>query len=255
MDSFKNKLYGMMIAMSFFTRIPLEKYFPYDEEKYKSGLSLFPLTGLIIGSLLTAVYWVASLLMGHGTAAAFITVTAYVLITGGIHLDGLADSADGLFSARDSDRILEIMKDSRTGANGVIALILQISAYFVLLSEIQEYGAGQISLAVLLFPVAGKAAGYAAASISKTARPGGMGEVFTSGAALSTSIIYYSAMYIVFACFYGFAAFVPIGLSLAAAMTARKISLDRIGGLTGDVLGMIIEISQTGYLLGLLVLN
>ena len=114
--------------LSFFTRLPFGKYIEYTEKRYLEGLATFPLTGIVIGSFLTLPYL---LIDGDHAVAGLMVIIIYLFITGGIHLDGLADSCDGLFSNRPKERVLEIMMDSHIGTFGVIALILYFLSFYV----------------------------------------------------------------------------------------------------------------------------
>ena len=129
--------------LGFFTRIPVPQI-EYTEERYIKGIPLLPFVGAVSGGLLLCVYQLSRWLPMPVTVLALFL--AYLLITGGLHLDGLGDSCDALFSGRDREKMLEIMKDSRSGSFGVLGLIFASAAYLVLLN----YAPWQ---AVLLFPV------------------------------------------------------------------------------------------------------
>ncbi|USG64540.1 adenosylcobinamide-GDP ribazoletransferase [Brevibacillus ruminantium] len=109
-------------ALAFFTRIPVPWLKP-SEKAWRESVAWYPAVGLVIGCVLWAVYqlslWAFSPLL-----AAVLTCAVWVYITGGLHLDGWMDLADGLGSSRSRERMLEIMKDSRSGAMAVLAAIL-----------------------------------------------------------------------------------------------------------------------------------
>ncbi|MDD2497634.1 MAG: adenosylcobinamide-GDP ribazoletransferase, partial [Desulfitobacteriaceae bacterium] len=108
---------SMIIALTFLTRIPIKINFTYDEKDLGRTSRYFPLVGLIIGLLVAGVAYVfGGIDRQLGAVAAILTG---VILTGGLHLDGFMDTADGIFSARKRDKMLEIMKDSRVGAHGV----------------------------------------------------------------------------------------------------------------------------------------
>ena len=117
-------LKGFATAWQFLTRINLFKEANFDQESLGKAYRFFPLVGLILGLFLALLGYSASKLFQPLTVA-IILVTADILLTGGLHLDGFMDTCDGIYSGRGRDRILEIMKDSRVGSMGVLgALVL-----------------------------------------------------------------------------------------------------------------------------------
>ena len=126
-----------LMQIQFLTRIPLPVKIKFDEKRFAKSMILSPLTGLLIGLILGGVYYLAQM-TGKQFFAVVMVVIAEVLITGGLHLDGLADTFDGIFSNRPKNKILAIMKDSRIGTNGTIALILAILCKTALLFSIKN---------------------------------------------------------------------------------------------------------------------
>src|SRR5258707_914317 len=124
----------VLLAFQFMTRLPLPSV-SLEREPLSHAAKFFPVVGLVIGLGAAALHRVLS---GHvSRSVTAITVLVYlVLITGGLHEDGLADAADGFGGGWTKDRILLIMHDSRIGAFGVIALILSLLARYILLSEL-----------------------------------------------------------------------------------------------------------------------
>ena len=120
---------GFLLLLSFMTRIPMPKI-DYDEEKLGKSMKLFPLVGIVIGFILLFFSIVFSYVLSNLSFSAFLPIIILVVIltdlisTGALHLDGLADTFDGIFSYRSKHKMLEIMKDSRLGSNGALALIL-----------------------------------------------------------------------------------------------------------------------------------
>ena len=136
----------LIILIQFMTRIPVFVNVEYDEEKLGKSIKYFPLVGAIIGIFLYGINILAGKITVNRQIAAIIIIIAEIFITGLIHIDGLADTADGLFSYAEKEKILEIMKDSRVGTNGAVALILYFMTKVILLSEIRpEY--------IILYPV------------------------------------------------------------------------------------------------------
>ena len=118
---------ALRCALQFLTILPVGKPARFDP----AGMApMFPLVGLIVGGLLALVDRAALYFWSPG-AAAMVDVAVLAGITGALHLDGLSDTADGLYGNRPRDRALEIMKDSRVGAMGVVALILGLGVKWV----------------------------------------------------------------------------------------------------------------------------
>ena len=114
-----SKLFWAML--SFITRLPVPRRWSQglDFEHYSRGIITFPLIGLLLGAISGLVFMVLQAWCGAPLAALF-SVLVLVLMTGGFHLDGLADTCDGVFSARSRDRMLEIMRDSRLGTHTAV---------------------------------------------------------------------------------------------------------------------------------------
>ncbi|WP_227766485.1 adenosylcobinamide-GDP ribazoletransferase [Zhaonella formicivorans] len=121
-------------GIQFLTRLPCPT-FPFKKEYFVDALQYFPVVGLLIGAILVIIHYFFSQLFSTAVTSVLI-IFVYVLITGGLHLDGLMDTIDGLFSHRSRERVLEIMKDSRVGAHGVtgaiVLLLLKYSIYLEL---------------------------------------------------------------------------------------------------------------------------
>ena len=134
-----SKLFWAML--SFITRLPVPRRWSQglDFEHYSRGIITFPLIGLLLGAISGLVFMVLQAWCGAPLAALF-SVLVLVLMTGGFHLDGLADTCDGVFSARSRDRMLEIMRDSRLGTHGGLALIFVVLAKILVLSELALRG-------------------------------------------------------------------------------------------------------------------
>ncbi|WP_311198833.1 adenosylcobinamide-GDP ribazoletransferase [Paenibacillus hexagrammi] len=129
-------LHALAAAFQFLTRLPVPLRFEYTERIFRRSVIFYPLAGAVIGLLL----WGAEVVLKHllpPFPAAVILLAMWVGITGGLHLDGLMDTADGILSHRSREKMLEIMKDSRVGAMGVIVcvlhLLLKLSLLYTLL--------------------------------------------------------------------------------------------------------------------------
>jgi adenosylcobinamide-GDP ribazoletransferase len=212
-----------------------------DREAEGTSTLYFPIVGLLVGGLLVGVDYVGSLFLSNELRA-LLDVLFLAVISGGLHLDGLADAADGFFSHKNKDRVLEIMRDSRMGPMGGIALI------FCLLFK--SVGIAGIDF-ILAWPIL-----LAAPAISRFALVAGL--VFMKNARGSESLgsnLYQKGKYklvamgllpaIILFIWSPPSAFFVMGISLITIFTVLIYFYKRIGGVTGDTLGALSEITET----------
>lgn len=159
----------MRIVLSFLTRLPVGSF---TTEHYFRDLGrrapLFPLAGLVIGLLSAAAAWLAGL--GFGRPVDLVAaIVVNVAVTGGLHLDGLMDTADGVMSHRSRERMLEIMRDSHIGAMAVISALMDVLLRFALLAAAPTR---QLWRPLIVAPALGRAAVVAAAGLSPQANAG-----------------------------------------------------------------------------------
>ncbi|WP_417599977.1 adenosylcobinamide-GDP ribazoletransferase [Pararhodobacter oceanensis] len=208
----------------------------------------FPLVGGIVGALSALVLLVALWLGIAPVISAGLALVAMVLVTGGLHEDGLADLVDGFGGGQNVARKLEIMRDSQIGSYGTLVLILSLGLRWTALHVVLMHaGAWGAATALIAIAVASRSGLAAALTLMPAARGDGMGRA-ASGASLPQAAI---------ATALGVAAllitFGPSGLILAALIAAAQIGLARlairqIGGQTGDVLGALQQIAEvTGW--------
>ena len=142
----------LLIAIQFMTIFRLVSDLAETEEDMAASVAYYPLVGLLLGGLLAGCGYVFGLFLPV-TVSAFLLTIALIFFTNGLHLDGLADTADGIFSHKDRETKLLIMKDSRVGVFGALALILAILAKVIFLSDLTTDWK-----ILLLFPLWGRAA-------------------------------------------------------------------------------------------------
>lgn len=233
-----------LLMIQFMTRIPIPFTIPCESEDFAKGPPWFPAVGWVIGGILFSAALLLNRLETPWMTAALL-VALEVLLTGGLHLDGLADSFDGLYSNRERERILEIMKDSRIGSNGVLSLIGLLGLKVVVLASIPSEA---LPVALLAMPAVARTNMTMASLLFKPARPQGMGNLFIGQ--VKPAGFFMAAMIL----------FVPLGfLSLGFHGAVWGTFLvgflflrhaDRIlGGITGDILGALCEISGLVFVL------
>ena len=128
---------SFFIGLQFLTRISIVKQTVWTEESFGKSVKFFPAVGAVLGLSYIAILEILNLLTGGAfpMLTAAVILISMAILTGGIHCDGFMDTMDGLFSGRDRERILEIMKDSRVGAFGVVSFVLLSVLDFAALSE------------------------------------------------------------------------------------------------------------------------
>jgi adenosylcobinamide-GDP ribazoletransferase len=238
-----------ILMLQFFTSIPLPFKLEVTNEDFGRGLVFAPIVGLLVGLLLWAAYSFLVMFFPVYVSLVFVLVL-YIVITGGLHLDGLGDTFDGLFSRRSKERKLEIMRDSRVGMNAVLAVVSILGMNMAVLSSLDR----QVIPAVLvLFPVAGRMGSLIGSGISKYARnTDGLGKSFTDFCGIKEIIIGFFASFIIFYLFSGYMGLILCGTSTITALAVTRIFTSRIGGATGDILGAVCEINQTLFLISVM---
>ena len=213
----------------------------------------FPLVGLLIGAILASCHWALHRLTVPWLAADAVVLGVYALLTGALHLDGFADSLDGLFGGRDKPQRLTIMRDSSVGAFGVTGLVcLLLVKYGCLVSLPDPAGINFKTLTYLLLPVMGRwAQSFAAAACVYARRGAGTASTFVNTVRPPHAIagLLFAAAFFIVPLLLPGAVVVCLG---AVAATGTTIFVrSRIGGMTGDTLGFVSEIVETVCLLAL----
>lgn len=124
-NAIRNEAATLINAIQFLTRIPIPANIEYSADRLAASTRYYPAVGILIGIAVAIIYWITSLALPP-IAAALISTGVGLLITGAFHEDGLADTFDGIGGAHDRQRALEIMKDSRIGTFGTLALLIVI---------------------------------------------------------------------------------------------------------------------------------
>ncbi len=203
----------------------------------------YPFVGLIIGLITASGWWLSRQLFATPLAAG-LTLALWVGLTGGLHLDGLADSFDGLFTGSTRERRLEIMADPRLGSFGVIALVV----FLIIKTAALAAQPGNNIPFVILFACVFSRWLVLLAGRQPLAREGGMAGDFSSG--LTNRAIFTAAFFpAVLMVVGGWRAALSAGVAALAAVGILAVVRNRIGGVTGDVFGLIIESSELMVLL------
>jgi adenosylcobinamide-GDP ribazoletransferase len=223
------------------TSIPVRTPAPQPGDLGRAG-GWFPIVGLILGAILAGAHYALNQLFSPLLSAALV-VALWALLTGGLHLDGLSDCGDGLLAAVSPERRLEIMRDPRLGTFGGAALMLHL-----LLKTFAIASLPVPSIVVFLLAPAIARWSILIVAAQPSARPGGMGEAFKPG--LNRGV-YLSAAVVPIALIVlgGWRAIIAAVVVHVAAWGIIRLTRSRLGGVTGDVFGLTVEVSELIVLL------
>lgn len=267
------------IALQFLTRLKIVNQTEWSVDDFGKSVVAFPYVGLIIGLILALLYGILSPFIPL-VPLMLIIVVAEFLITGGLHADGLMDTSDGLFSGRERERKLEIMKDSRIGSFGVVAFVFVTLLKWQLLTAIPT--AEFIPMALIMMPLMSRWSLVLSIQSYPYARKEGMGAAFANLApkhvitynTLSTffmpiviliiGVILYTILYGAYAIFsiadVGYV--VGLGVLVYATLGIFQINIvsmiityiinrllnryivKQLGGTTGDTYGFVVEVTE-----------
>lgn len=231
--------HAVALSASLLTTLPVPRV-EVGRAAFAAASALFPLVGLALGLALGAVGLLLDRVLPAGPVAAVVLLGG-VLLTGGLHMDGLMDSADGLFGGRTPERRLEIMRDSRVGAFGVLAGVLALLTQYACLAELT--GTARL-VAIALAMTLGRWVMALALGLFPAARTDGLGASFRTGRAPVPLAI---GSLVALAVGVGAGTVGLIGLAAAAgvAFLGGRFCAGRLGGLTGDTYGALAVAAET----------
>ncbi|BAV76638.1 cobalamin synthase [Pseudomonas chlororaphis subsp. aurantiaca] len=235
------------IALQFLSSFPVRLPGMPSPEEMGRSLLFYPLIGLLFGLLLWSMN---QLLMGaplllHGA----LLLTVWVLLSGALHLDGLADSADAwLGGFGDRERTLTIMKDPRSGPIAVVTLGLVLLLKFAALVALIEQQAG---VALLLAPLIGRGALLGLFLCTSYVRPGGLGQALANHLPRPAGKWVLGLAALVCIVLGGYSAVLALLLAGVVFAGLRQLMLRRLGGTTGDTAGALLELLEVAVLVGL----
>jgi adenosylcobinamide-GDP ribazoletransferase len=253
---------GLKLSVTLLTVIPLRD--PVTEPRratVAAAMAWAPAVGLLLGIAAAAVLVVADRPLGVGPlTAAGLAVAALALLTRGLHLDGLADLADGLGSGKPAPIALEIMRRSDIGPLGTVTLILALLIQVAALSRAETAGPARGAAALIAAVVTGRLAiTWACRRGIPAARPNGLGALVAGTVrpaipvALALATVTAAAAAVVVSARvtgeqFGWSLPLAVVAGLAAALVVQQHSTRRLGGITGDVLGALAEVATTATL-------
>jgi len=235
------------IALQFLSSLPIRlPGMPAPQELGRS-LLFYPLVGLLFGGILWGLNW---LMLGAPLLLhAALLLTVWVLLSGALHLDGLADSADAwLGGFGDRERTLTIMKDPRSGPIAVVTLVLVLLLKFAALLALIEQ---QHALALIIVPLLGRSALLGLFLTTPYVRAGGLGQALADHLPRSAGKRVLAVSGLACVLIAGLSGFFALVLAVVLFAWLRRVMLRRLGGTTGDTAGALLELLEVAMLVGL----
>lgn len=242
-----NQWQSFLIALQFLTIIPVKLSEPVDKRNNGQSLLYYPLVGFIIASIMMLTVW----LLNNQSASviAVVSLLVWIVLTGGLHIDGLADSADAwLGGLGDKQKTLAIMKDPASGPIAVVILILMVLIKWVMLVElIQQHD--YLSLFAII--ILARTALPILLLTTPYVRPNGIGSIIVETMPKEPLRIVIGVISLLALISLGF---IATALFFATIILLRYIMLKRLGGTTGDTAGAMVEIIETSALMTAVIL-
>ncbi|WP_095170328.1 adenosylcobinamide-GDP ribazoletransferase [Pseudomonas sp. Irchel 3H3] len=237
----------MWIALQFLSSLPIRLPGMPSPQELGRSLLFYPLVGLLFGGLL----WGLNGLLGGAPALlhAAILLTVWVVLSGGLHLDGLADSADAwLGGFGDRERTLTIMKDPRSGPIAVVTLVLVLLLKFAALLALIEQ---QATVALILAPLLGRTALLGLFLTTPYVRAGGLGQALADHLPRQAGrwVLLLSALACVLIA--GWGGVIALVVAVGVFAGVRHLMMRRLGGTTGDTAGALLELLEVAVLMAL----
>lgn len=242
---------SLRASLAFFTRLPAGR--PDPPPPLEGVMAWLPAVGVVVGLLSGAAVWMASLVLPPAICG-ILGCLAWAAVTGGLHLDGVADCGDGLLMEASPERRLEVMRDPRLGTFGAVALFLVLALKAASLGLLAENAARTGRLIPLIWAcclagTAGRCLALAAAGLP-SARPGGLGDTARRGLSRRHAAVAVLAA-IVLAASGGVAGLAALVAACAVGAGVLLAAVRRLGGVTGDVCGCVIEAGECAVLCAL----
>ena len=240
-----------LLAVQFITTIPVKKELNYKEKAIANSMLFYPMIGSLLGLILVGTDYLAQLYLPASVTNSLLIILLSI-ITGGIHLDGLMDSSDGIFSGQKRDKILVIMRDSRVGAFGVLVVVLILILKFSLFLELVE---PYRSKTLILFPTLARWAMVYAAFNYSYARKEGLGRAYAKELTKTSFIIATVWTVILAIILFKLEGVIILFFSWCSLCVILKRINQKLNGLTGDNYGAVNELIEVIVLLLIIILQ
>ena len=248
----KSEAASFLLAVQFLTRVPIGRINVYTPERMTAATRYYPLVGVLVGGFCALVF-VASTTLLPTVVAVLLSIAAGLLLTGAFHEDGLADTFDGIGGGLTRERALEIMRDSRLGTYGTLALVaalalkattlISLPAVMIPAALIAGHGLSRLSSVIVI-------------ATSRYVREEGTGKPVAGGISFKSimvALVSGAAIVAIWFLVYPSLAIVwALGAMVIAHGLIRTFFEPKLGGYTGDTLGAVQQVSEIGFYLGLL---
>ncbi|PLR77319.1 adenosylcobinamide-GDP ribazoletransferase [Bacillus sp. V3-13] len=242
-------LKGFLLNLQLFTSLPIRSKLPMDAHYLQKAVQSFPLLGLFQGLIIGGTFFgLAEFTPLSALATAFVVWLLMIVLTGGIHLDGWIDASDAFFSYQDQDKRLEIMKDPRTGAFGVLSVIVLLAGKFLFLYELAANAdINVVAWMVVIIPFLSKSLMGCYLVTLPPAREAGMARFFANAVDRKSLSPYLLYVLVVVAISWLIAeesllsVVILLTLSVCAGFYGKIKIIKWFGGVTGDVVGASVE--------------
>ena len=242
---------SFLLALQFLTIVPvsIKKINP---EQMSRSVIYFPVVGLLLGSILAGVNYFLNAFGFGGISSNIILVVLLVILTGGLHLDGLSDTSDALFSGKSKDAMLAIMRDPHVGAIGVLAII---SAVLLKIAFLSAIGPALKVKALILMCVMSRWSMPLSIYSFPYARQDGKAKAFVDGMNiwifLAVTLVTITIAYFLL----NISGILILGVIGACAYLTAGCVKNKVGGITGDTIGAIGEIMEIAVLISFVILQ
>lgn len=235
-----------LVALEFLTILPIRLRKETDSKELAKSIMYFPVVGLFLGICLVILEYILSYFFPTSIVR-LVLIGFLIFITGGLHIDGLADTIDALASRKKSEDALKIMRESTVGPIGASCIFIFILAKYIALGE---FFGGRLYAMFLLFPMAGRMGMVTACCLFPYARAEGTGKAFITKGAAKEFIISGTISFIAGIILFRARALFILGSVIIIVVILGKYFTKKLGGITGDILGFINEIGELVALLG-----
>ncbi len=237
-----------LIALQFLTILPIKISSRVSDKDLGRSLLYFPIAGLVIGLLLAITVSIFGFLPNLVKAAIVLIVSA--IVTGAMHLDGLADTCDGFYVSGPKERVLEIMRDSSLGAMGMVGLVCILLLKFTLITAISK---NILWKSLIMMAVFSRWCQVLACYVSRYARVEGKGRAFVRYDSAREFLVASLFIILIFLFLIGINGLILLAFSVLPIIYLITYIKYRIGGMTGDTIGAVNECAEAVFLFFILI--
>ena len=241
----KNVWIGLLLALQFFTVLPIKKELPMNRSTMTAMYSALPVIGASIGCILACVYYLLSLADTSTLFISIILVVVHIICTGGLHLDGYVDVSDAFFSYGSKEKRLQILDDPRTGAFGVISVVVLLLLHVAAIYEVLIHNNEWTWLLLIVIPIICRFGVLLYFTTMKCAKTSGIAYYFATNMQIKTvrilamTLILLILIVAIYVSIYAIAA--AVLMQCVIVIVYRLWSYKHFGGMNGDLTGALYE--------------